>query len=34
VEELHTVKGMGEKKIRKYGEDIIGLLKSENTNVV
>ena len=34
VEELHRVKGMGEKKIRKYGEEIIGLLNSENTNVV
>jgi len=34
VEELHKVKGMGEKKISKYGEEIIGLLNSENTNVV
>jgi superfamily II DNA helicase RecQ len=34
VEELHKVKGMGEKKISKYGEEIIGLLHSENTNVV
>jgi superfamily II DNA helicase RecQ len=34
IEELQNVKGMGEKKISKYGEEIIGLLKSENTNVV
>jgi superfamily II DNA helicase RecQ len=34
VEELHKVKGMGEKKISKYGEEIIGLLHSEKTNVV
>lgn len=34
VQELHKVKGMGEKKISKYGEEIIGLLNSENTNVV
>lgn len=34
VQELHNVKGMGEKKISKYGEEIIGLLNSENTNVV
>jgi superfamily II DNA helicase RecQ len=34
VEELHKVKGMGEKKISKYGEEIIGLLHSEKTNVM
>jgi superfamily II DNA helicase RecQ len=34
LQELHKVKGMGEKKISKYGEEIIGLLNSENTNVV
>ena len=33
VEELHKVKGMGDKKISKYGEEIIGLLNSEITNV-
>jgi superfamily II DNA helicase RecQ len=34
VEELQNIKGMGEKKIGKYGEEIIGLLHSEKTNVV
>lgn len=34
IEELHKIKGMGEKKISKYGEEIIGLLNSENTKVV
>jgi superfamily II DNA helicase RecQ len=34
VEELYKVKGMGEKKISKYGEEIVGLLHSEKTNVL
>ncbi|OQP39975.1 hypothetical protein A4H97_17310 [Niastella yeongjuensis] len=34
VEELQTVKGMGEKKISKYGEEIIYLLNADNTNVL
>jgi superfamily II DNA helicase RecQ len=33
IEELHKIKGMGDKKISKYGEEIIGLLNSEITNV-